>query len=120
MSVGDLAQRIWHVAGRPGDPAVDLVGIRPGETMNEVLVGPAETLGEERFQGIAPILGEVPTSAPAWVLERLPEAGTREEARVVWLEALARPGLLAPRRKRLGPLLRAKRRSPASPRPGRM
>jgi hypothetical protein len=53
-------------------------------------------LGEERFQGIAPILGEVPTSAPAWVLERLPERATREEARAVWLEALSRPGLLAP------------------------
>ena len=96
MSVGDLAERIWRVAGRPGEPAIDLVGIRPGETMNEVLVGPAETLGEERFQGIAPILGEVPTSAPAWVLERLPERATREEARAVWLEALSRPGLLAP------------------------
>jgi hypothetical protein len=64
--------------------------------MSEVLVGPAETLGDERYQGIAPILGEVPTAAPAWVLERLPERATREEARAVWLEALSRPGLLAP------------------------
>ena len=96
LTVGDLAERIWRGAGRRGEPAVDVVGIRPGETMSEVLVGPGEELGTERFQGIAPIEGDVPTAAPAWVLERLPERGSREDVRAVWLEALSRPGLLAP------------------------
>ena len=96
LTVGDLAERIWRGAGRRGAPAVDVVGIRPGETMSEVLVGPGEEVGQERFQGIAPIEGDVPTAAPAWVLERLPERGSREDVRAVWLEALSRPGLLAP------------------------
>lgn len=96
LTVGELAERVWTSAGRSGSPSVDVVGIRPGETMSEVLTGPGEDVGAERFQGIAPIEGEVPTTAPAWVLERLPERGSREEARAVWLEALSRPGLLAP------------------------
>ena len=96
LTVGELAERIWTAAGQRGTPDIDVVGIRPGETMSEVLVGPGEDLGPERYQGIAPILGEIPTQAPAWVLERLPERGTREEIRAVWLEALSRPGLLAP------------------------
>jgi FlaA1/EpsC-like NDP-sugar epimerase len=96
LTVGELAERLWRRSGRRGPPALDVVGIRPGETMSEVLVGPAETLAGERFQGIATIEGEIPTAGPAWVLERLPERGTREESRAVWLEALARPGLLAP------------------------
>jgi hypothetical protein len=73
---------------------VDVVGIRPGETLSEVLVGAGEELGGTRLQGIAPILGEIPTAGPAWVIERLPERGSREEARAVWLEVIRRPGLL--------------------------
>jgi nucleoside-diphosphate-sugar epimerase len=96
LTVGDLAGRIWLESGRKGRPETDVIGIRPGETMSEILVGASESLGEERFQGIAPIEGEVPTAAPAWVLERLGDGTPREEARSVWLEALSRPGLLAP------------------------
>jgi len=96
LTVGDLAARIWRESGRKGAPETDVIGIRPGETMNEILVGPSESLGEERFQGIAPIEGELPTAAPAWVLERLGDGTPRDEARSVWLEALSRPGLLAP------------------------
>ena len=96
LTVGDLAGRIWRESGRRGIPETDVIGIRPGETMGEILVGPLESLGEERFQGIAPIEGEVPTAAPAWVLERLGDGTPRGEARRVWLEALSRPGLLAP------------------------
>ncbi len=95
LTVGELADRIWRAAGRAGPPDVELVGIRPGETLSEVLTGPGEELGEPRRQGIASILGEIPTAGPAWVLEHLPEAGTREDARAVWLEAMRRPGLLA-------------------------
>ena len=96
LSVGELAERIWNRAGRGGRPELDLVGIRPGETLSEVLTGPTETPGAERHQGIAPIAGDVPTAAPAWVAERLPGQGSRQEIRAVWMEAMRRPGLLSP------------------------
>jgi FlaA1/EpsC-like NDP-sugar epimerase len=96
LTVGELAERIWSGAGREGVPAIDLLGIRRGETLTEVITAPGEEIGDERFQGIAPIQGEIPTTAPAWVAERLPATGGREEARAVWLEAMRRPGLLTP------------------------
>ena len=96
LTVGQLAERIWSGAGHGGAPDIDLLGIRRGETLTEVITAPGEELDEERYQGIAPILGEIPTSAPAWVAERLPVTGAREEARGVWLEAMRRPGLLTP------------------------
>lgn len=96
LTVGELADRIWTGAGREGAPDIDLVGIRRGETLSEVLTAPGEELGEERHQGIAPIHGEISTAGPAWVAERLPATGGREEARAVWLEAMQRPGLLTP------------------------
>ncbi len=102
LTVGDLAGRIWREAGGEGEPELELLGIRPGETVSEVLTGPGEELGEERHQGIAPIAGELPTAAPAWVVERLPAHGAREDIRAVWLEAMRRPGLLAP-----GPAVRS-------------
>jgi nucleoside-diphosphate-sugar epimerase/sugar phosphate isomerase/epimerase len=96
LTVGELGARIWRQAQGKAAPALDLVGIRPGETLSEVLVGPGEELGEERQQGIAPIYGDIPAAGAAWVLERLPKRGSREEVRSVWLEAMRRPGLLAP------------------------
>jgi nucleoside-diphosphate-sugar epimerase/sugar phosphate isomerase/epimerase len=101
LTVGELAKRTWTLAGRKGEPELDLIGIRPGETTSEVLIGPGEELGKERYQGIAEIRGEIPAAAPAWVLERLPERGTRDEARAVWMEAMRRPGLIAPTLSRL-------------------
>ncbi|MBA3298566.1 MAG: polysaccharide biosynthesis protein [Thermoleophilaceae bacterium] len=95
LTVGELAERIWRETGHDGAPAIDLLGIRRGETLSELLTGPDEELGDERHQGIAPIAGEIPTAGPAWVAERLPDHGGREEARKVWLEAMKRPGLLA-------------------------
>ena len=95
LTVGELAERIWRQAGREGGPDLETVGIRPGETLSEVLTGPGEELGLEQHQGIAPILGEVPSAGPAWVLERLSERGSREEIRAIWLDAMRRPGLLA-------------------------
>jgi nucleoside-diphosphate-sugar epimerase len=91
LTVGDLAKHIWSAAGRPGSPEFDLIGIRRGETVNEVLVGPGEEIGREPHQGITTIEGEVPTAGPAWVAERLPEQGDTEAARAVWLEAMRRP-----------------------------
>lgn len=96
LTVGELAERIWTGAGHDGAPDIDLLGIRRGETLTEVITAPGEEMGAERYQGIAPIEGEIPTSAPAWVAERLPATGDREEARAVWLEAMRRPGLLTP------------------------
>ena len=96
LTVGELAERIWRLAGHSGEPDIDLMGIRRGETLSEVLTGPGEELGAEVHQGIAAVEGEIPTAGPAWVAERLPHRGSREEARPVWLEAMRRPGLLAP------------------------
>jgi nucleoside-diphosphate-sugar epimerase/sugar phosphate isomerase/epimerase len=95
LTVGELAERIWREAGRTGSPSLDLTGIRRGETLSEVLTGPGEELGDERHQGIAPIEGEITTAGAAWVAERLPPGGAREETRAVWLEAMRRPGLVA-------------------------
>ncbi|HEY2600612.1 MAG TPA: polysaccharide biosynthesis protein [Thermoleophilaceae bacterium] len=103
LTVGELAEKIWTGTGHEGAPDIDLLGIRRGETLTEVITAPGEELGEERYQGIAQIYGEIPTSAPAWVAERLPAAGAREEARAVWLEAMQRPGLLMPTRAAPGP-----------------
>jgi len=96
LSVGDLADRIWRHAGPSGEPELELLGIRRGETLSEVLAGPGEELGDEAHQGIAAIAGEIPTAGAAWVAERLPDRGTREDVRAVWLEAMRRPGLVAP------------------------
>jgi nucleoside-diphosphate-sugar epimerase/sugar phosphate isomerase/epimerase len=96
LTVGELAKRIWRLAGNDGEPEMDVIGIRPGETTSEVLIGPGEDVSEERHQGICEIVGEIPIAAPAWVLERLPARGPREDARAVWMEAMRRPGLIAP------------------------
>ena len=96
LTVGELAERIWRLAGPGGETEIELLGIRRGETLSEVLTGPGETLGEEGHQGICAIEGEIPTAGAAWVIERLPARGSREEARAIWLEAMQRPGLLAP------------------------
>src|SRR5262249_53262698 len=98
LTVGELAERIWRRAGPGGETEIELLGIRRGETLSEVLTGPGEMLGEERHQGICAIEGEIPTAGAAWVIERLPARGSREEARAIWLEAMQRPGLLAPAR----------------------
>ena len=96
LSVGELAERIWRHAGRRGAPSIEVLGIRRGETLTEVLTGPGEELAPpEAHQGIAAIEADVSTAGAAWVAEQLPERGGREEARSVWLEAMRRPGLLA-------------------------
>jgi nucleoside-diphosphate-sugar epimerase/sugar phosphate isomerase/epimerase len=96
LTVGELARRIWRHAGGAGEPHVELTGIRRGETLSEMIVSPHEELGGERFPGVAPIVADVPTAAPAWIAERMPSGGTREEARALWREAMERPGLLSP------------------------
>ena len=98
LTVGELAGRIWREAGQEGSPEIDLLGIRRGETLSEVLIAPGEELGAERHQGIAAIEGESSIAGAAWVAERLSADATREQARSVWLEAMRRPGLVAARR----------------------
>jgi nucleoside-diphosphate-sugar epimerase/sugar phosphate isomerase/epimerase len=98
LTVGELAERIWRLGGPGGEIEIDLLGIRRGETLTEVLTGSGESLGEERHQGICAIEGEIPTAGAAWVIEQLPARGTREDARAIWLEAMRRPGLLTPAR----------------------
>ena len=96
LSVGDLAERIWRAAGAGAEPDIDVLGIRRGETLTEVLTGDGERLGPERLQGIAAIDAPPIAPGPAWVAERLEADMPREAARAVWLEAMSRPGLLAP------------------------
>src|SRR5947199_4298595 len=98
LAVGALAERTWRLAGPGGETEIELLGIRRGETLSEVLTGPGEQLGEERHQGICAIEGEIPTAGAAWVIERLPSGAGRAEARDIWLEAMQRPGLLEPAR----------------------
>ena len=98
LSVGELATRIWRAAGAGETADIELLGIRRGETLTEVLTGPGETLGDEARQGIAAIAGAQAPAGPAWVAERLEASMSREQARAVWLEAMQRPGLLVPAR----------------------
>jgi len=94
LSVGELAARIWRAA-RGGEPEIELLGIRAGETLTEVLTGSGEELGGEPLQGIATIEPGPLSPGPAWVAERLAGGQDRDEARAVWLEAMRRPALLA-------------------------
>jgi FlaA1/EpsC-like NDP-sugar epimerase len=96
LSVGELAERIWRAAGAGAEPDIDVLGIRRGETLTEVLTGDGERLGPERFQGIAAIDPPPLAPGPAWVAERLEAGMAREAGREVWLEAMSRPGLLVP------------------------
>jgi nucleoside-diphosphate-sugar epimerase/sugar phosphate isomerase/epimerase len=96
LTVGELATRIWRGAGLAGEPNVDLLGIRRGETMGEVLVGAGEQLGTELYPGIVSIESDVSTAAASWVAERIGADSSREAAREVWREAMERPGLIVP------------------------
>jgi nucleoside-diphosphate-sugar epimerase/sugar phosphate isomerase/epimerase len=96
FTVGELATRIWRGAGLEGEPSVELLGIRRGETMGEVLVGAGEELGTELFPGVVEIKSDVSTAAASWVAERIGADTSREAAREVWRAAMERPGLIVP------------------------
>src|SRR4051794_13013123 len=89
LTVGELAERTWRgVHGGAEVAPLHIVGVRAGETMHEVLVGPGETLGAEQLQGAA-------TIAAAPVLDGLTEAvgaldalGTLQSRREHWLRLL--------------------------------
>ena len=90
LSVGELAERIWREAGPGGDPELHVLGVRPGETMNEVLFGAGEELGSaELHQGLVDITGDAPTEAAAAVVGDVEACSSAEERRRAWLHALA-------------------------------
>ncbi len=89
--IGLIAERIWHAAGPGGPPDMHVAGVRPGETMTEILVGPGEELGEEAHMGAVSILGEAPTDAAAAVVEAVERCAGAEERRQAWLGALTPP-----------------------------
>jgi FlaA1/EpsC-like NDP-sugar epimerase len=88
MAIGELAERIWSTAVG-GAAEMHIAGVRPGETMSEVLVGPGEELGAELHQGAAAIAGDAPLETAAAVVEEVERAAGPEERRATWLEALA-------------------------------
>ena len=65
-----------------------IAGVRPGETMTEILVGPGEELGAEVRMGAATITGDAPTDAAAAVVEQVDRCTGAEERRRAWLAAL--------------------------------
>ena len=89
--IGVIAERIWRAAGPGTEPEMHVAGVRPGETMTEILVGPGEELGEEVRMGAAAIAGEAPTDAAAAVVEEVERCGGAEERRQAWLGALSGP-----------------------------
>src|SRR3954454_20444416 len=90
LTVGELAERTWSGVHGPGEVApLHIVGVRAGETMREVLVGPAEELHPERLQGAAPIAGGAPADGLADAVAALDALQGLESRRGHWLELLA-------------------------------
>jgi nucleoside-diphosphate-sugar epimerase len=88
LPIGEVAAKIWETAAG-GTPDIHIAGVRPGETMNEVLIGPGEDLGDELYQGVAPIAGDAPVQTAAAVVDEVDAAAGTEARRQVWLDALA-------------------------------
>jgi FlaA1/EpsC-like NDP-sugar epimerase len=93
MTVGELARRIWRQAGHADDPDLDVVGVRPGETMTEVMTGPGEHLGDEVYPGFAPI--HSPLTLDEGIVSSVGEAAPGRARRAVWLDALHDSGAFA-------------------------
>jgi FlaA1/EpsC-like NDP-sugar epimerase len=88
LEIGVVAERIWREAGA-GEPQIHIAGVRPGETMREVLTGPGEELGDELVQGAAAIRGEAATDDAAALVDEVERAASAEERRRIWLAAMA-------------------------------
>jgi nucleoside-diphosphate-sugar epimerase/sugar phosphate isomerase/epimerase len=95
LTVGDIAARIWHLAGAPGEPAIEITGVRPGETMSEVIAGPAEQIGDESRPGVAAIRAPEPSAELVEMVGALGDHHGPAERRAAWLAAL-RPEFAAP------------------------
>ena len=88
LSVGELAERIWRLAGPGGDTAIRTIGRRPGETQEEVLTGPGERLGPELFQGTAAIEGSSAAVDAGALADEADAAGDADARRRTWLAAM--------------------------------
>jgi len=90
-----MAERIWAGAGHAGPPEIATLGVRPGEVMREILVGPGETLGPERHQGATAIESGSLAPEAGEAVDRLASARDAAERRRVWLDVLTREGSFA-------------------------
>jgi FlaA1/EpsC-like NDP-sugar epimerase len=91
LTVGELAERTWRGVHGPGEVApLHVVGVRAGETMREVLTGPAERLEGERLQGTAPIAAGSPPDGVTDAVGALDALQSLEARRAHWLELLTR------------------------------
>jgi nucleoside-diphosphate-sugar epimerase/sugar phosphate isomerase/epimerase len=96
LTVGDIAERIWRLGGAPGEPAIEITGARPGETMSEVLAGPGEDLGADAYPGIAAIRTPDPAPELAEMVASLDGQTAPAERRAAWLAALSPESFAAP------------------------
>src|SRR4051812_14027843 len=89
LTVGELAERTWRGVHGPREVApLHIVGVRAGETMHEVLVGPNETLGGEQLQGAATITAAPVLDGLADTVSALETLGTLQARREHWLRLL--------------------------------
>ena len=95
LTVGELAERIWSRGRSRRARPTWICSASAAASAERGVDRSRRAPGARAHQGLAAISGEIPTAGPAWVAERLPARGGREEARAVWLEAMRRPGLLA-------------------------
>ncbi|MEA2272836.1 MAG: hypothetical protein QOI98_1544 [Solirubrobacteraceae bacterium] len=96
LTVGEVAERIWRLAGAPGEPAIELTGVRPGETMTEVIAGPDEQISDEVHPGVAAIRSAEPSAELAEMVAALDGQAGPAERRAAWLAALSPESFAAP------------------------
>lgn len=85
LTVGELAERVWRLAGPGGAPPTETIGPRPGENHHEILAAPGEQVGGELFQGTAPI-----TTDPDLLAAAVRDAEARADAADAAPDATAR------------------------------
>jgi O-antigen biosynthesis protein WbqV len=104
LTVGELAARIWRGSGGGAEPDFHVMGVRPGETMDEVLVGAGERLGGESWSGVAEIVAADGAADGTWrtdpaslaaLVEEAERHAAGEERRAVWLRALEPASVVA-------------------------
>jgi nucleoside-diphosphate-sugar epimerase/sugar phosphate isomerase/epimerase len=89
LTVGELASRIWRGAGAGAEPELHVMGVRPGETMDEVLVGEGETLdADETWSGVTGIAARAPDGVVDALVRDVDACPGAEERRDLWLEAM--------------------------------
>jgi nucleoside-diphosphate-sugar epimerase/sugar phosphate isomerase/epimerase len=96
LTVGDVAERIWRLAGAEGEPPIERIGVRPGETMSEVIAGPGEELAQDAFPGVAAIRTAEPGAELAEMVAALEDHPTPADRRAAWLAALSPESFAAP------------------------